>query len=242
MSASTLFELFNKRCTCQDILNYPKMIGTCDTNGEHSPMLTSSDCMGGEPLCPKDSSDKFLIGHDEYPFTACDLKCNNIADVADKSGEESRDDEDEYGDDDGYDYDDDNDNADYELYDSIDEDDDNDNVDNNADYDYYDSNEDEDDDNDDDYDDGVVDDNADYDYYDSNEDDYDDAADKSEEKNRDGEGVTTKNVFVSPIYFLLITILMLLIGLAAFRYFRRCSAQEYRDIQPEFFPSEADMN
>ena len=65
-----------KVCSCTDILDWPSLIGTCVTNGVYSPMLTEDYCVGGGSMCGKDeSSDKFLTGDTDHPFTACDLKC-----------------------------------------------------------------------------------------------------------------------------------------------------------------------
>lgn len=62
-------------CSCQDILDYPSLIGTCVTNGLYSPMLTDDDCTSGNPVCERSESNKFIVGDTEHPFTACDLKC-----------------------------------------------------------------------------------------------------------------------------------------------------------------------
>jgi len=69
-------QYLGRLCTCEDILNYPKLIGTCYTNGVYSPMLTEDDCVNGTSVCSKDASNNFLEGDEAHPFTACNLKCD----------------------------------------------------------------------------------------------------------------------------------------------------------------------
>jgi len=70
-----------KSCSCQDILDYPNLVGTCTNSGVNTPMVLETDCTGGgEPLCTNSGFntylDKiFLTGDDNNPFTACDIKC-----------------------------------------------------------------------------------------------------------------------------------------------------------------------
>jgi len=79
VSASNVVQA-GRECTCEDILDYPSLIGICDNNGFSSPMVTERDCAYGNPVCdPTDSNSKgnvYLAGKRNNPFTSCDLKCD----------------------------------------------------------------------------------------------------------------------------------------------------------------------
>jgi len=68
-------------CSCQDILDYPSLIGVCDSGGKlYTPMVVEGDCVGGNAVCPSESANTrentFLVGDTNTPFTACDLACD----------------------------------------------------------------------------------------------------------------------------------------------------------------------
>jgi len=69
-------------CGCQDILDYPSLIGVCDygvTQG-FTPMLVDGDCEGGTAVCESTTQNAkgstYLVGDTDQEFTACDLQCD----------------------------------------------------------------------------------------------------------------------------------------------------------------------
>lgn len=75
------------KCTCKDILDFPKLIGSCMHHGSEegivSPMIFFEDCPDrGTAVCkPNDNKinfggrQLFDVGDTDYPYTACDLSC-----------------------------------------------------------------------------------------------------------------------------------------------------------------------
>jgi len=62
-------------CRCTDLLNFPQLIGVCNSMGVMSPMAVADDCKGGSAICPANSDGVFSTGDTDHPFTACDLPC-----------------------------------------------------------------------------------------------------------------------------------------------------------------------
>lgn len=65
-------------CRCTELLNFPSLIGACQHGGPggvRSPMVLSSDCAGGSPVCTANADGFYDTGDTESPFTACDLRC-----------------------------------------------------------------------------------------------------------------------------------------------------------------------
>lgn len=63
--------LANGGCSCQEILDYPKPVSMCNTNGVYSPMASGADCVDGTKVCPTEIDFNKQV-------TSCDLKCDFV--------------------------------------------------------------------------------------------------------------------------------------------------------------------
>jgi len=74
-----------RKCTCKDIVDFPKLIGACQHHGSEegvfSPMLFAEDCPDrGTPVCGANENLQsgtfhYNIGDTDHQYTACDLTC-----------------------------------------------------------------------------------------------------------------------------------------------------------------------